>query len=53
MREHNLTLAQLEQQLQMAITCDPNGCASSIDRKKVLLVLAAFDRAAVLSICFA
>jgi hypothetical protein len=45
MREHNLTLAQLEKELQTAITCDPNGCASRIDRKKVLLVLAAFDRA--------
>lgn len=44
MRQHNLTPAEMESELRQAITCDPKTFAAHIDPRKVLLVLARFDR---------
>jgi hypothetical protein len=44
LREQHLTLPELQQRFAAAIKCDPVYFAPYVDRQKVLLVLAVFDR---------
>jgi hypothetical protein len=44
LREQHLTLPELQQRFADAIKCDPIYFAPYVDRQKVLLVLAVFDR---------
>lgn len=44
LQEHQLTLAELQEELARKITCDPIHYAEHIDAGKVLMVLALFDQ---------
>ena len=44
LQEHHLTLAELQEELDRKITCDPIHYAEYIDAEKVLMVLAFFDQ---------
>jgi hypothetical protein len=44
MRERNLTLVALQNRLRKEITCDPMNLAKYMDARKILLVLACFDK---------